>query len=739
MNNTALRPSWSSTTIERRQDDGPAQRAIGYAVSQSFDSPSGTPSFTRGSLLAGLEAQLAASSVSSVPLIPIVQDREYPTVIPGDLNWRDHPRWKPLITTPCRTPTLNDPLIPDRSPTPSAWSNCSDTEGGEDDSPGSFIHRRRRKEYVHRAPVWAVSDGAEGTSENDDPFMGGQKARPIRQSTTLPNLGPSDENSHCVAVQKQLTSGYHTSSLPNIFEQTLEARPMLPNTPNWPLSKENLEALPASAGSVTLRPRRLSKNADISILDLNKVSPSNSEIPPKDSRGSSSRESIEAYWSSNRNSHESHSSRVGGSDAESRPLGVERPVSIPEGWDDVHLATGTKINPGSVVICLCAYVPTRGDEFEMGFGDIFTVLKVFDDGWALCAESPGLDEVSGRGLSQRVEVDQLKHTAGPKSLDDGTGVPAAIPQLGSDQPSLTRSSVAYRRDMIAITTECTFPTTLSARTRFLPLLAVTLLCNFGCVIRNGTCKFGTVPTASTLWPDKNSPPGETTLVIGDMKIPDRTVSLQFHTKQAICNSVDRRPIQSRSADTGAKRSIRRAAIKINSEPLVTRKDTPADPSVKVPARSRSNGELRSTKSMRATLKRSFGTLRRRFVQAVDTKPDAKSNPGEPASGAVAEPVDKPVDRPAGQGNAADDQPTSAQREVSLDRLADLRREELSCRAEAQMVLEKKKRQETMARVLPTREPKQPPKAPKAPEGGRLIPRISFSGFSLPAFSLPGFS
>ncbi|KAI9767559.1 MAG: hypothetical protein M1840_005596 [Geoglossum simile] len=735
MDTRALRPSRSNDTIECRQGDGPTQLPVGYAVLQSFDSPSGAPSFTRGSLLADLEAQLAASSVSSAPLIPVAQDREYPAAIPVDLNWRDHPRWKPLITTPCRTPTLNDPLIPDRSPTPSAWSNCSDTEGVEDDSPGSFIHRRRRKEYVHRAPVWAVNGGAEDVPEGDDPLSNGQKTHPIHRSTTLPNLDPLDEHPSCVAVPKQPMSDYHTSSLPNIFEQTLEAQSMFASTPNWPLSKENLEALPASAGSIALRPRRLSKNADISILDLNKVSPPNSEIPPKDSRGSSSRESTEACWSSNRNSHESHSSRMDGSDsAEPRSTWVEgpTPTPIPEGWDDVHLISGTKINPGSVVICLRAYSPTRGDEFDMGFGDIFTVLKVFDDGWALCAESSGLGGAGG-DLDQ---TDLPRHAMGLKSLDSGTGTRAAVLGPSRGESSLAKNSVVYHHDTITITMEYTFSTALSAKVKFLPLLAVTLLCNFGSVVRNGTCRFGTTPiTASTLWLDRGSPSRGVTLAIGNIKIPDRTISLQFHTKQAICNSVDRYPKPSRKVDAGTK-SIRRTGLNIQSEPLVTRKElTPTGPSGDVPARSRSNVELHSTKSVRATLKRSFGTLRRRFIQAVDTRPDTKPNPlragesmGKPASGPANKLMGKALTE--AMGKTTGDRPTSAQSEVSLDRLADVKKEQLARRIDAQMTLEKKKRQETMARVLPTTDPKQ---LAKSPEGGRLIPRISFSGFSLPGF------
>lgn len=73
------------------------------------------------------------------------------SVIPTDTDWREHPRWKPLIGTveggseDMGLPA--DVLVPDPSP-----------EKSEGSPGGSFIHRRRKRrgEYVQRPPVWII-------------------------------------------------------------------------------------------------------------------------------------------------------------------------------------------------------------------------------------------------------------------------------------------------------------------------------------------------------------------------------------------------------------------------------------------------------------------------------------------------------------------------------------------------------------------------------------------------------
>ncbi|KAI9818109.1 MAG: hypothetical protein M1827_000734 [Pycnora praestabilis] len=76
-----------------------------------------------------------------------------PAVIPTNIDWRSHPRWKPLITTPDKTTGPTDTFVPDPSPTRSPWSDGESDNLSQDSPIGSFVHRRRYKEYIHRAPV----------------------------------------------------------------------------------------------------------------------------------------------------------------------------------------------------------------------------------------------------------------------------------------------------------------------------------------------------------------------------------------------------------------------------------------------------------------------------------------------------------------------------------------------------------------------------------------------------------
>src|SRR5450755_1670834 len=53
------------------------------------------------------------SFLTSVP-----QGEAAPCVVPTDLGWRDHPRWRSLVgsVTPTRVPIPPDTLVPDPSP-----------------------------------------------------------------------------------------------------------------------------------------------------------------------------------------------------------------------------------------------------------------------------------------------------------------------------------------------------------------------------------------------------------------------------------------------------------------------------------------------------------------------------------------------------------------------------------------------------------------------------------------------
>ncbi|KAA6407444.1 MAG: hypothetical protein FRX48_08687 [Lasallia pustulata] len=91
-----------------------------------------------------------------------------PTIIAGDVDWRQHPKWKPLLSTPSRsTPIPKGTLVPD--PSPVRTVSDGETSTLMDPSPaGSYTHRRRQGEYVHRPPVWNLNGLG---VENSSPFL----------------------------------------------------------------------------------------------------------------------------------------------------------------------------------------------------------------------------------------------------------------------------------------------------------------------------------------------------------------------------------------------------------------------------------------------------------------------------------------------------------------------------------------------------------------------------------------
>lgn len=105
-----------------------------------------------------------------------------------EIDWRQHPRWKPLTESTSKT-SLADFLVPERSRTPSPWALTPTPES----PPESFVHRRRRKEYVVRPPVFQLQKTSLGSTtihriENDIPIRTSEHSqeqnysRPLRSS-----------------------------------------------------------------------------------------------------------------------------------------------------------------------------------------------------------------------------------------------------------------------------------------------------------------------------------------------------------------------------------------------------------------------------------------------------------------------------------------------------------------------------------------------------------------------------
>lgn len=72
---------------------------------------------------------------------------DIPLLVESETTWRDDPRWKPLMQSPC-------PLIPDPSPTNSFNSDPDNLELA--DAYGSCMRRRRNANYHPRPPIWNI-------------------------------------------------------------------------------------------------------------------------------------------------------------------------------------------------------------------------------------------------------------------------------------------------------------------------------------------------------------------------------------------------------------------------------------------------------------------------------------------------------------------------------------------------------------------------------------------------------
>lgn len=71
---------------------------------------------------------------------------EKPFVMHMSTEWRNHPRWKPLMESPC-------PLVPDPSP-PGSWNTMDKYSQLRQDEDSWAA--RRRAEYYRRPPVWNI-------------------------------------------------------------------------------------------------------------------------------------------------------------------------------------------------------------------------------------------------------------------------------------------------------------------------------------------------------------------------------------------------------------------------------------------------------------------------------------------------------------------------------------------------------------------------------------------------------
>lgn len=184
-----------------------------------------------------------------------------PTVIAKDIDWRQHPKWKPLISTPSRsTPIPKDTLVPDLSPA------CTFSDGENsvlmDPSPaGSYIHRRRQGEYVKRPPVWSLKRlGGENSSHLLDPLDAGLDTSadgedipfPLQVSTKLP-VGRRQISKGSLTVSDFKLPGYSCEDQLNQMATAFTTDPYIVNVAQ-DMTYTNLSSLGPSIGEPSTRP-----------------------------------------------------------------------------------------------------------------------------------------------------------------------------------------------------------------------------------------------------------------------------------------------------------------------------------------------------------------------------------------------------------------------------------------------------------------------------------------------------
>ena len=176
-----------------------------------------------------------------------------PTVIANDIDWRQHPKWKPLVGTPSRsTPIPKGTLVPD--PSPARTFSDGETSTLMDPSPaGSYIHRRRQGEYVKRPPIWSPNGLAGENSphllENKDlgfdtSSHGEDIPFPLKVSTNLP-VGQRQVSKHSITLSNLKLPSYSCEDQLNQMATAFNTDPFIVNVAQ-DITYTNLSTLEAS-------------------------------------------------------------------------------------------------------------------------------------------------------------------------------------------------------------------------------------------------------------------------------------------------------------------------------------------------------------------------------------------------------------------------------------------------------------------------------------------------------------
>ncbi len=325
-----------------------------------------------------------------------------PIVIPTNNDWRQNPRWKPLIGTPSKDPIPAGTLVPDPSPA-KTWSDTASDVLVPPSPAGSFVHRRRRGEYAERPPVWSIQALVEDTK-------GWHEMGDINRAFFHPWTGKLSGETVSYANQLEKMAGVMTQE-PLIVGIAMTSFP-----PEVPEKDPRRASSGTHAGKSDLTPllERISSEEPT-------ASPSNvPAIQAVQGEASNHNPSVDTTAAT----AVDHTVFPWLAAVEAIPDNEETQNSIKrellKSYRDIRSEAGLQIVPGSLVVCVAAtswVEETEFDQFKLSFGGLYRVLQIFGDTWAFCQKLSA--EEKGPDLSTKSRIDN-----GPKSRrrNMGTGV-----------------------------------------------------------------------------------------------------------------------------------------------------------------------------------------------------------------------------------------------------------------------------------------------------------------------------
>ncbi|MCJ1366303.1 hypothetical protein MMC16_005431 [Acarospora aff. strigata] len=351
---------------------------------------------TSGSTEIPFAPMIFSASADPIPIEPpdttsltAMPELRMPTVIPTADDWRENPRWKPLIGTPSKAAIATGTLVPDPSPV----RTCSDTASDAFIPPspaGSFVHRRRRGEYAQRPPVWTiqglVEEDIKGWYEEDDidlnyfrPEKYGEYSDDISYANQLDRMAD-------VITQEPLIVAMAIEPSPSEAAALGNNAPALGND----APPENVE-IPISTNIVSEKAVP-SMGLEPLVAPLQQGGPLNNvEHPSQDTTAATTVDEAVVPWLAT---------------IPSAPDNKEEQCTLKRemltAYNDIRSQGRRQIVHGSLVVCIGATTSTHkedeDDQFKFVFGGLYRVLQIFGDTWAFCQKLPMHRMISARDL-----------------------------------------------------------------------------------------------------------------------------------------------------------------------------------------------------------------------------------------------------------------------------------------------------------------------------------------------------